>query len=85
MADNGNNGVRLHKTMAVTGSYPHGGGNFGVKQLSEVNSGGAHPDCGKEGSMLADSARSARPNLGGGGGMARQAQPDHGPHHHKRA
>lgn len=80
-----NNGVRLHKQMAVTGSYPSGGGNFGVKQLHEVNSGGAHPDCGREGSTLADSSRGVGPQLGGGSAkMSRQAAPDHGPHHSRR-
>ena len=79
---NGNGNVRLHKTMATTGSYPHGGGNFDCDSLSSVNGGHEHPDRGMSHTPLDDGSRAGPPHISrGGGSMPATAHSDHGPHH----
>lgn len=80
MAEN----IRFHKTLALTGKYPHSENNFGVRSLQETTGSNHHPDHDHRGGTLSEAQRSGPPHIGRGNGrMPATAHSDHGPHHHK--
>lgn len=79
-----NDGVRMQKEMAMGGDMPSG--DFGVEKL-DSHCKGSHPDHGTNvhNKHLGDHERGAvHPIHHTGGHMPAQANPDHGPHHHRK-
>lgn len=74
-------GVRMQKNMAMGGDMPSG--DFGVEKMDHCD-GGDHPDRHMSHKPMHDDERGAPgPVHHSKGHMPAQANPRHGPHHHR--
>ncbi|ACI52216.1 conserved hypothetical protein [Gluconacetobacter diazotrophicus PA1 5] len=79
-------GIRQHKAMAEGKRIEGERESFGIRSLESVQGGHEHPDRDLDtGRILSDADRACGKHVSRGGGrLPASANPDHGPHHHRK-